>query len=83
MNNRAIRKILKDTDFIHTSGTAEELKVAEYLKDQCEAMGVKAWLESFPVAMATMEEAHLYAESVRERKRFLNGIGQMQLVALA
>ncbi len=34
MNNRAIRKILKDTDFIHTSGTAEELKVAEYLKAQ-------------------------------------------------
>ena len=62
MNNRAIRKILKDTDFIHTSGTAEELKVAEYLKAQCEAMGVKAWLESFPVAMATMQDAHLYAD---------------------
>ncbi len=62
MNNRTIRKILKDTDFIHTSGTPEELKVAEYLKAQCEAMGVKAWLESFPVAMATMQDAHLYAD---------------------
>ena len=25
MKNRDVRKILKDTDFIHTSGTAEEL----------------------------------------------------------
>ena len=62
MNNRAIRKILKDTDFIHTSGTPEELKVAEYLKAQCESMGVKAWLESFPVEMATVQSASLYAD---------------------
>ena len=59
MNNRAIRKILKDTDFIHTSGTPEELKVAEYLKAACEALGVKAWLESFPVEMAAMKSASL------------------------
>ncbi len=62
MNTRAIRKILKDTDFIHTSGTPEELKVAEYLKAQCEAMGAKTWLESFPVEMSDMREAHLMAD---------------------
>ncbi|MBR3107150.1 MAG: Zn-dependent exopeptidase M28 [Clostridia bacterium] len=62
MNNRAIRKILKDTDFIHTSGSPEELKVAEYLKAQCEALGVKAWLESFPVEMATVKSASLTAD---------------------
>ena len=59
MNQRTVRKILNDTDFIHTSGTPEELKVAEYLKARCEALGVKAWLEGFPIAMAEMEEAHL------------------------
>ena len=62
MNTRAIRKILRDTDFIHTSGTPEELKVAEYLKAQCEAMGAKTWLESFPVEMSDMREAHLMAD---------------------
>lgn len=62
MNNRSIRKILKDMDFIHTSGTPEELRAAEYLKAQCEALGARAWLESFPVAMARMEEASLTAD---------------------
>ena len=62
MNNRKIRQILKDTDFIHTSGTAEELKVAEYLKKLCTDMGADAWLEAFPVAMSEMQEAHLLAD---------------------
>ena len=35
MNRKQVRQILKDTDFVHTSGTAEELRVAEYLKEQC------------------------------------------------
>ena len=60
MNHRKIRQILKDTDFIHTSGTPEELQVAEYLKAQCESLGVSAHLEAFPVEMAEMHEAHLY-----------------------
>ncbi|MBR5108894.1 MAG: M20/M25/M40 family metallo-hydrolase [Clostridia bacterium] len=62
MNNRTIRRILKETDFIHTSGTPEELKVAEYLKAECEKLGVNAWLESFPVEMANVKSASLYAD---------------------
>ena len=62
MNTRAYRQIFKDTDFEHASGTAEELRVAEYLKGRCEALGAAARLESFPVAMAHMEEAHVYAD---------------------
>ncbi|MBQ4424485.1 MAG: Zn-dependent exopeptidase M28 [Lachnospiraceae bacterium] len=59
MNKKQVRQILKDTDFIHTSGTAEELKVAEYLKDYCEKLGATAYLETFPVEMAQVKEASL------------------------
>ena len=61
MNTRQIRQILKDTDFIHTSGSPEELRVAEYLRKQCEDLGARAWLEPFTVAMADVHEAHLFA----------------------
>ena len=57
-----LKSIFENTDFVHASGTKEELQVAEYLKAQCEAMGVKAWIEDFRVAMGDIEEAHLYAD---------------------
>ena len=62
MNTRALKKIFRDTDFVHRSGTPEELQVAEYLKARCEELGTAARLESFPVPMAEMEEAHVYAD---------------------
>lgn len=62
MTQETMKKIFQDTDFVHTSGTPEELRVAEYLKARCEALGVKARIEAFPVAMAEMEEAHVYAD---------------------
>lgn len=64
MTLKQIQQILKDTDFVHTGGSAEELKVAEYLKSRCEALGVAAHIEPFPVQMATMKEAHLFADGV-------------------
>ena len=54
-----IREILKDTDFIHTGGSDEELRVAEYLARQCEALGASAHIEPFPVAMAKVNRAVL------------------------
>ena len=60
MNKRQVRQILKDTDYIHTGGSAEELRVAEYLAEQCRAIGAAAHLESFPVEMADMHTARLY-----------------------
>ena len=62
MTQETMKKIFQDTDFVHTSGTPEELRVAEYLKARCEALGVAARIEAFPVAMAEMEEAHVYAD---------------------
>ncbi len=62
MNLRKMRQIFKDTDFVHTSGTEQELQVAEYLKAQCEQLGVSARIEAFPVSMAEIEEARVFAD---------------------
>ena len=62
MNARQIRQILKDTDFSHESGSPEELKVAEYLKARCEALGLEAHLEAFEVENATVKKAVLNAD---------------------
>ena len=61
MNRKQVRQILKDTDYIHTSGTAEELRAAEYLKAACEKLGAPAHLEAFAVEMATVKAASLTA----------------------
>lgn len=34
-----LQQIFDNTDFVHASGTKEELQVAEYLKMQCEKAG--------------------------------------------
>ena len=62
MNARKLKQIFKDTDFVHRSGTAEELRVAEYLKAQCESFGLDAHLEGFRVPMAEIEEAQVLAD---------------------
>ena len=62
MNLKKIRQILKDTDYIHTGGSPEELRVAEYLRAQAEALGARAHIEAFPVAMADVHEASLTAD---------------------
>lgn len=54
-----IRQILRENDFIHTSGTPEEKQVAENLRGYCEKLGVPAHLEGFPVQMAQVHEAEL------------------------
>ena len=62
MNQKKLKQIFLDTDFVHRSGTPEELRVAEYLKAQCESLGVPARLEGFRVAMAEIEEARVFAD---------------------
>ena len=62
MNKQALKQIFKDTDYVHRSGSPEELRAAEYLKARCEALGVPARLESFPVPMAEIEEARVFAD---------------------
>lgn len=62
MNAKQMMQIFRDTDYVHRSGTPEELQVAAYLKARCEALGGSARLEAFPVAMAEIEEARVEAD---------------------
>ena len=62
MTQEKMNQIFMDTNFVHRSGTPEELQVAEYLKAQCEDLGVPARIEAFPVAMAEIQEAHVVAD---------------------
>lgn len=62
MDQKKLRQIFADTDYVHRSGTPEELKVAEYLKARCEAMGVTARIEAFRVPMGEVEFAEVLAD---------------------
>ena len=57
-----LQHIFEATDFVHASGTKEEMKVAEFLKSQCEQLGVSAYIEGFRVAMGDIESVHLFAD---------------------
>ena len=62
MNANKIIKIFDDTAYVRMGGSVEELKTAEYLKNCCAEMGLKAEIEGFDVPMATMQEAALYID---------------------
>ena len=59
MNKKKIMNIFRQTAYVRTGGSPEELKCAEYLKEQCQELGLEAKIEAFPVQMATMHEAVL------------------------
>ena len=62
MDIQKINQIFADTAYIRTGGSAEELKCAEYLAGLCAEFGGKAELQAFPVGMAKIREAKLYAD---------------------
>ncbi len=62
MNRKTIREILKNTDYIRVSGSAEEKQAAEYLRSLCENLGISACLESFDVDVAEIRKAVLTAD---------------------
>ena len=62
MNLKQIEQILRDTAYVRTGGSDEELRCAEYLKSYCEGLGMKAWLEDFEVPMANISKAALICD---------------------
>ena len=62
MNKKTVREILKQTDYVRTSGSAEEEKAAEYLRGLCEQLGAKAYIEPFDVDTAEIHSASLTAD---------------------
>ena len=58
----SINRILQETAYIRTGGSAQELACANYLKAQCEALGFSAHLEAFDVPMAAIKTAKLIVD---------------------
>jgi len=57
-----LKRVFDDTDYVRRSGTPAEKQAAEYLLGRCAALGVRAWLEEFPVPMGEIEEAEVLAD---------------------
>ena len=55
MDLNFVNRVLADTAYVHTGGSAEELKCAEYLQQTLAEMGLAATLEPFEVDMADMQ----------------------------
>jgi len=80
MNAKQIMQIFEDTAYVRMGGSPEELKAAEYLKSQCEAIGLSAQIVPFEVDMATIQTAKLYAdgEEVTCKGYFCAGSGEVE-----
>ena len=64
MKSDLMKKIFNDTAYVRMGGSAEERRVAEYLKTVCADMGLEASFEEFEVDMAEMEFAELLVDGV-------------------
>ena len=56
-----IARIFEETAYVRTGGSPEELRCAEYLKNECAKLGVEAYLEAFEVDWAQVHTATLTA----------------------
>lgn len=80
MDIKWIDQILRDTAYVHTGGSAEELKCAEYLVAQCAKLGAEAHIEEFDVAMSDMKKAVLLVdgEEIPCKGYFCSGSGEVE-----
>ena len=62
MDLTTITRIFDETAYVRTGGSPEELRCAEYLKDECAKLGLEARLEAFEVDWAQMHTASLVVD---------------------
>lgn len=62
MRSKKIEKIFRDTAYVRIGGSAEEKKIAEYIKSVCAGFGGAAYFEEFEVDMANMQRAELFID---------------------
>ena len=62
MDAKKIMQILEDTAYVRWGGSPEELRTAEYIRDQIAQTGMEAKIVPFEVPMAKMEEAVLLVD---------------------
>ena len=64
MDPKKIMNIFSDTAYVRMGGSAEELKTAEYLRQQVRDLGLDAQIVPFDVPMATIGKATFQADGV-------------------
>lgn len=64
MNANELMKILEDNAYVRTSGTPEELRCANYIRDYVAGFGMEARLDPFEVSMAKITRAELTVDGV-------------------
>ena len=62
MKHELINKILADTAYVRMGGREEEKRAAEYLVGVCNEFAKGAYTEEFPVDLADIRRAKLYAD---------------------
>lgn len=62
MTLKQIKKIFRDTAYVHTGGSEEENKTAEYIQSVLQGYGLQAEKMPFDVDMATMRSATLIVD---------------------
>ena len=62
MDAKSIMKIFRETAYVRTGGSPEELRCAQYIREQCAQMGLQANIVPFPVDMGTIQEAALLVD---------------------
>lgn len=69
-------KTLEELSFVRVAGTAEELKAAEYLKAECEKMGIEAVIEDFEIEMPEITKATFAVLEPEYKEYPVIGIGK-------
>ena len=91
MDAKQIMKIFEDTAYVRMGGSAEELRCAQYLAGKCAELGLEATVTSFPVDMATMQEAVLtvqvfsialisFMKQIFHKKSFVKSVVRLVLI---
>ena len=73
--NRAWEK-LEQLSFIRVAGTPEELKAAQFLKAECDAIGVEAVIEDFEIEMPEITQATFTVLEPEYKEYNVIGIGK-------
>ena len=64
MDAKKIMQIFADTAYVRMGGSAEELRCAEYIREEAAKLGLSAEIVPFEVPMATIREARLEVDGV-------------------
>ena len=62
MDLSTITRLFDETAYIRTGGSPEELRCAEYIRNECSKFGCEAYLEAFQVDWAEIQNAQLVAD---------------------